>query len=286
MYSSQVSDLGVEKQNLLSEIQRLSRQLCRSRELNSLPQLPVASVKEVYVEGVSHDTGNQSRVSSAEKDICCFELYEEGSCQKQNKCNFGHEIDTDLRNNNDRKQHKMLEISQKIGRCAYDMVKKGSCIKGDDCSYKHGKLRNAEANSGGRRVKFCFKEVENSGSCPHGVGCKFSHDITQENRDDENFRRAIREERLSKTSKCVNEYRNPGSCRKGAECTFGHIISDAERKDPALRKKMDIRWNLVVGRKNIQDTRGEKPQTSENTNMRVIVTLLKELKTSLSTRCP
>ena len=61
-------------------------------------------------------------------------------------------------------------------------------------------------------------------------------------RDNEAFRRKIREEKLNRAGKCVFEYMAPGSCSKGSHCTFGHIISEEEKNNLEMRRKMEEIW--------------------------------------------
>ena len=142
-----------------------------------------------------------------------------------------------------------------------------------------------------KNISYCFKEVMVAGSCPRGRSCRFSHDVSDVNRNDEIFLRKMREEKLSKASKCVNEYRKPGSCIKGASCSFGHIISDVERNDPEIRKKMQSKWSFLVEKRKDNNINSEGTKTvhkSEVTSeIREVVSLLKEFKVFLSSaRCP
>ena len=54
------------------------------------------------------------------------------------------------------------------------------------------------------------------GSCQCGDGeCQFSHNITDDQRKDEQLVKGYLEEKEEKASKCLNEFREEDSCRKG-----------------------------------------------------------------------
>ena len=149
-----------------------------------------------------------------------------------------------------------------------------------------------------KTISYCFKEIVKAGSCPRGRSCRFSHDVSDTNRNDEGFLRKIREEKLAKASKCVNEYRKPGSCFKGPSCSFSHIISEEERNNPELQKKMESKWSFLVEKRkdnnmvnkdnNMVNKDNSMVHESEvSSEMREVLSLLKEFKVFISSAgCP
>ena len=148
-----------------------------------------------------------------------------------------------MREDSEKIHEVMLEVSTKIEKCAYDMTIKGSCPEKNECTYPHatGPRQKSEKKS----IRYCFKELLKSGLCNRGKTCKFSHKISQEQRNDPNFLEERRKEKEETAAKCINEFKGEGLCNRRSQCHFSHQISAQERNDENLKRKMEEREKIV-----------------------------------------
>ena len=92
------------------------------------------------------------------------------------------------------------------------------------------------------------------GSCQRGEKrCRFSHKITDEQRNNDVFVENHIKEKDEKASKCLNEFRARNSCRNGNKCPFSHKISDDDRDNNDMRRKMEERCEAMKKRKELQN---------------------------------
>ena len=135
---------------------------------------------------VQKETEKDETTRSAESErvsVCIFELREAGSCQRKEKCKFSHDIPVALRSS-EAINKIMEETSIQLGKCAFEMTLKGSCL-GDPCKYEHKYSKTSLTSEQGTRI--CFRELAAKGSCQWKSQCRFSHKITDEQRNDEVF---------------------------------------------------------------------------------------------------
>ena len=142
----------------------------------------------------------------------------------------------------------IIATSENIGRCAFEMTQAGSCPDPQRCQFPHtSKPKTVDpakpTQSKGSRI--CFKELRVKDSCGRGMRCKFSHTITQEQRNDPEFVNKIKAEKEDRASKCVFEFRGSGACLKGKDCPFSHKISNEDRNNTDLKKKVDERMKVM-----------------------------------------
>ena len=79
--------------------------------------------------------------------------------------------------------------------------------------------------------------------------CRFSHRITQNERNDENFISLQRKEKDEKASKCINEFRGKDRCWRKELCPFSHNINEEDRNNDSLVKTMDERETMIIKKK-------------------------------------
>ena len=116
------------------------------------------------------------------------------------------------------------------------------------CAYPH---RNLPAAPKGRRV--CFRELMEEHSCRRKNGkCRFSHVISDEQRNDHLFVNQMIKEKEEKASKCINEFEAKGRCHKGSKCPFSHAISEEDRKNTELRKRVADTKMIVSGKSGVE----------------------------------
>ena len=130
----------------------------------------------------------------------------------------------------------MRETSERLKICAYELSKKGSCpnTESEGCSYPHKKPTDIVVNQ-----RVCFHELlKGKNKCLRGNRCKFSHKISDVQRNDQVFVAAIRKDKDTRADKCINEFRKQGSCTKKTDCSFSHAITDEDRANENLKKKM------------------------------------------------
>ena len=146
------------------------------------------------------------------------------------------------------KDARLQDISKKIGRCVIEMAGKGTCPKKNECMFPH---LNAAANGNqSSKKKLCYDEFEQAGKCTRGPTCKFSHNITEEQRNNVELQRIMLDSKQTRKGICINEYRCQNSCLKGERCTYRHNISEQERKSDILKQKMDEKWQSITGQSN------------------------------------
>ena len=164
------------------------------------------------------------------KDPCCYEYHTVGSCPFRDKCKFNHNISETSRTNPST-QEKMKEILESSNK----------------------------PNSGYTRI--CVHEFFSQGSCPfhqRRSGCKFSHEISQEMRDNPNISEALqkinqemtRRDKQSKSKEtsqpdiCFTTFRDgPNSCR--GPCQLKHDLDFKRIKRGICYYKVlgDCKWN-------------------------------------------
>ena len=137
---------------------------------------------------------------------------------------------------------KVNQMSNIKGRCVREMVKKGSCPRKNECDHPHLKDKPSSAK------KICFREMEGLGRCPRGENCRFSHNITDTEKESPELQRQANLHKNSSHLICVNEYRQERSCRKKDKCIYRHNISDDERKCVSLQEKMKEKWERITNK--------------------------------------
>ena len=145
------------------------------------------------------------------------------------------------------------ETSLKIGRCAHEMTRKGSCP--GKCNFPHKPPNNKQDQPvQERRGRVCFRELIEKGSCRWGDSkCRFSHKITEDQRNDQVFLQNNLREKDEKASKCFNEFREKGLCKNGDKCPFSHKITEDERKNDDLKMKMEEKGGVMNKRKELTE---------------------------------
>ena len=170
---------------------------------------------------------------------CIFEL--RGVCDRKDRCKFRHNLSPSLLADAAAVSKILLETSVSIGKCAFEMTERGSCPGKPTCNVPH---ENPES-----RRRICFRELVKEGSCPWGkTKCRFSHQISKEEREDQGFIGLKRQEKDEKASKCINEFRQKGSCRGKGDCPFSHNITDHDRMDNSIQKRMEEKHTAIKNR--------------------------------------
>ena len=310
-YRQKYCDKKMECQTLGRQNESLQVQLERSRSLNTLRGPPKVtknggessssrsnndpdSTRTPANRDLEGDASDQKQNvngkkeneadGQAMKEVCVLELNEEGSC-KRKKCNFSHNINPDMREER-WKNNKLREISLKIGKCMFMVVK--SCDQGEDCQFGHQDKENKYRDRGSsltskhqKEKPVCYSELGDPGSCKRGPErCRFSHDITPEMRENEQYKEKMQEEKTRKRSICVNEFKKMGSCKnnKNQKCSFRHEISEEEGKDPELQEKVEKTWKKM---------RKDEPSKADHEDMtNKILTMLMELLQSKNSSIP
>ena len=163
-----------------------------------------------------------------------------------------------------------------------------SCDQGEDCQFGHQDKENKYRDRGSsltskhqKEKPVCYSELWDPGSCKRGPErCRFSHDITPEMRENEQYKEKMQEEKTRKRSICVNEFKKMGSCKnnKNQKCSFRHEISEEERKDPELQEKVEKTWKKM---------RKDEPSKADHEDMtNKILTMLMELLQSKNSSIP
>ena len=153
---------------------------------------------------------------------CYNELRAVGSCPrgKQN-CRFNHSIPQEIISDKER----ILCIVGAKNLCVNEYVRKGSCNKGERCRFHHvitneqlnnpalqdimkSKLEkmkgHAEEHKQDQYPRLCVHEYHQEGSCSWKDRCKFSHDISEEQRKNINTKN-----QMAALSSKMNASRNP-----------------------------------------------------------------------------
>ena len=138
------------------------------------------------------------------KNVCYSELKRKGGCRKgAETCKFSHNITQEILN---RREEILVDIGQR-NLCVNEFKEPGSCFKGKDCRFNHNisdeqrndpktketmsrvmkKLTRDEDNTGrnGQRVErsICVHEYKVKGSCHWKERCHFSHEISEDQRN-------------------------------------------------------------------------------------------------------
>ena len=140
-------------------------------------------------------------------------------------------------------QTKKLEHEEPVSHkgCTVEMVERKKCNP-DECRFNHvleeSNLRNRPRSKREKPAEkpICYADL--TGTCSRGSNCFFSHNITNEQRNNQEFIKKIDEERKGKQALCVNEYHEQGSCRKLNSCRFNHHITDEQRSNPVMQERM------------------------------------------------
>lgn len=262
-YQNKFCSSQIAVKDLSRKLTESLSQLAQSRNLNSIPvstNVPMSGDGEKTSQHPNKQTteDDESRKASSHSDdkvvviasdcskseVCLFELTGEGRCKRKSTCKYNHDIPESMKDK-EAMSAKLSELSKKLGKCTYEMVEKGSCPEKHQCVHPHLIHRS------GKKVpkrRLCFKEMEAPGSCDRGPNCRFSHEMSEDDRKNENLREQVHKEKMSKKGICINEFRKKGSCHKGTSCLFRHEIRDEERGSPELKEKMDERWEQMNGR--------------------------------------
>ena len=101
----------------------------------------------------------------------------------------------------------------------------------------------------------CYSEVKEDGSCPKGTQCNFSHNLSEEIKQN----REVVLNMIGQKSLCINEFNKKGSCFKGERCRFHHNISDEQRNNPLIKESMRRKQARMQPQKRPQYNNGERP---------------------------
>ena len=112
--------------------------------------------------------------------------------------------------------------------------------------------------------------------------CRFSHKISQEHRDNEDYMTRLRNEKDEKASKCINEFRKVGSCDNRNNCPFSHKITDADRNDSAMKARMKEKIDVLKKRREVEGVKKEEKVVNSHGVLKEVMALRKELKEELS----
>jgi hypothetical protein len=217
------TDLNTEKDTRKVEIARLQR----------LDQLLSKGRDNIEDEG---ENKREENPKTPKKRDCKWEKQCKGSCRFKERCFFNHDIEGNEDNQHDKtgkvtgtkaqdidgctetksEDQKKMEARRKIF-CRYEKAEKGSCRHKENCHFSHDTPSKVPAKeipkSGGKPTKpgtkICFKEFEGTGNCENSK-CRFSHDITDEMREDEELIAHVLEKKnkTKQTAKPGNNYKN------------------------------------------------------------------------------
>ena len=81
--------------------------------------------------------------TTAEIFPCIFELRKTGSCKREDKCKFDHELSQGVQTNSEEVTKLLVQTSSRIGRCAFEMTERGSCPGQPICTISHEKPTKA-----------------------------------------------------------------------------------------------------------------------------------------------
>ena len=155
-------------------------------------------------------------------------------------------FDPELRNNAPAIEKLLSDTSKQLNKCAIEMVD-GKCSNVPSCSFPH-KSQVQPRPPFDEDARVCFRELVAKGSCKWGDRCRFSHKISEEQRNDLAFRERVRKIKDEKASKCINEYKEKGKCHRGLDCPFSHTISEEDKQNKDLRQKVADRKNIALGK--------------------------------------
>ena len=164
--------------------------------------------------------------------------------------------------NNDGQNHHFFTgfQSARLKLCAYELSKKGSCpsTESERCPYPHEKPTNVVVNQ-----RVCFHELlKGKNKCFCGNRCKFSHKISDKQRNDQEFVAAVRKDKDTRANKCINEFRERGSCTKKTGCSFSHAITDEDRANGDMRKK--IQQKEIIMKEKLKSKNESSSSASKN----------------------
>ena len=94
--------------------------------------------------------------------------------------------------------------------------------------------------------------------------CRFSHKITDEERNDANYVQARRKEKDEKASKCIHEFRSEGGCRNKDRCAFSHKISQEDRNNEILKDSIKEKLSVIRNKQEKKKELDQKVDTSVN----------------------
>ena len=242
------TDLSTEKDIRNVEIARLQRvdQFLSRRKDNN--------------EDERADRSEESPKTSKKRD-CKWEKKCKGSCRFKERCFFNHDIagneDTQQATDSTEKvtgtksenidecteteseDQKKMEARKKI-LCRYEKAEKGSCRHKENCHFSHdtqSKVPAKEIPKPGVKqtkpgTKLCFKEFEGKGSCENS-SCRFSHNITDEMRKDEELMAHVLEKKnkTKQTSKRDNNNNN-----KNVEESTKEKIEETQMRDENVKE--------------------------------------------------
>ena len=138
----------------------------------------------------------------------------------------------------------------------------------------------------------CVNEFQSDRNCTQGPQCKFSHDISEDQRKNPEIREIINKklEKISRNNTngnnrlhdvtdklCIFEFQKQDNCEWGKKCRFSHTISEGQRNDPELKEEILIKTNNFHGRR---DQRASQPNSDE---ILVPRSMLKQLYSLLNT---
>ena len=259
-----LSSEGAEKS------QEVESETVKSKSIDgSMPR-----VEKVVLQNEKEKDEATRSAESEQVSVCIFELREAGSCQRKEKCKYNHDIPVAMRNG-DVINKIMEETSLQLGKCAFEMTLKGSC-PGNPCKYEHNHSKISLTSKQGTRI--CFRELAAKGSCHWKSQCRFSHNITEEQRNDEIFIQRQMAVKDQKASKCINEFRQRGSCHRKGMCPFSHKIEQGERGNEENRKKMEERGTVLKKRKEYENNKKEEKSVQSPTFLKEVLALRKEMQ--------
>ena len=133
----------------------------------------------------NNSTPHHHQQANAETEVCEKEFLNRGSCTLK-PCPFSHNIDR-----------------SKEGVCIIDFERKGECRKQDRCRFSHQTPTSLRNNESYKKIimtrkeqtfGICFYDYLEQGSCPRSKQnktCRFSHNCSQERRDNLHVRESI-----------------------------------------------------------------------------------------------
>ena len=95
-------------------------------------------------------------------------------------------------------------------------------------------------------------------SCHWKFQCRFSHQISQEQRRDADFLQSQIKEKDERASKCLNEYKKKGSCFRKDKYSFSHKINEEDRGNEETKRRMLERQAVVKKRRELGSEKKEK----------------------------
>ena len=288
MYQEKSSSLSIE-------IAEWKTKLERNRSLLNITTNQAGNPEQGNVgssRSGSEDAKNETESISqnTEKFPCIFEL--QGLCRRGLKCNYDHDISSEIKSDSSAVSNILLETSKRIGKCAFELTAKGSCPGKSACEFSHLTSRpRVEGSKEGKDKRICFKELMKEGSCKWGdLKCRFSHQITKAQREDANYIQIKQKEKDERASRCIYEFQSKGGCRNGGECPFSHDITDSDRDDDAIKKEIKEKISLMKNHQN-NDTKNQKrsdPNREKlfSKEMAALRTELLQLKEMIAKRSP